>query len=218
MAVMAAPGPLSELLVGSRVEVKCVDNVTRTGYFYTRDPLTNALVIVNRVKRCDKVDLDRNGSNISDDQLGPNGILECEKQNLCENMDNRQWSMQFEIIMGDAYIKIEQIDESTDSYDWAFLEKSISHKLDERKLVAAAQFGPEDLRSRMNTVAEFLSSHHLPVSIDKDVIVLFDGMTKIEPPYVSESCICRNPVVLDKIHKLLGQCSFKKAREANESE
>ena len=215
---MAAPVPLSERLVGRRIEVKCVDNVTRTGFFYTRDPLTNALVIVNRVKCCDKVDLDKNSSNILDDHLGPNGILECEKQNLCENMDNRQRSMHFEIIMGDAYTEIEQIHKSTDCDDWAFLEKSISQELDERKLVAAAQFGPEDLKSRMNTVAEFLSSHHLPVSIDNDVIVLFDGMTKIEPPYASESCICRNPVVLDKIHKLLEQYSFSEAKKANETE
>ena len=219
---MAVAELKSKSLMGRRVEVKCADNVTRTGFVYTKDPLTNALVIANRVTLCDKGGICKKEAstctnNVGND-LGPQMSVGTDNPNDCDRTDCKHWCIRFDIIMGDAYTTVVEIHDRPDSDDWTSIEKCIMQKLDKHNPVVNTQFDSTALKSRMDIVAEFLNKHHLPLMIDEDVIVLFNGLAKIEPPYISASCVSRNPVVLDKVRKLLQQCNFTETRTDDKNE
>lgn len=217
IVIMAAARRKSTSAIGRRVEVKCVDNVTKSGFLYTKDPLTNALVIANRVMLCDKEYLCKKEAQTYDNNLGPQINIGNDNQNVCDKTDCKHWFIRFDIIMGDAYSAIVEIHDRTDLDDWISIEKCIMQKLEKCNPVVNTQFDSTELKSRMEFVAEFLNKHHLPLVIDKDIIVLFDGLAKIEPPYISASCVSRNPVVLDKVRKLLQQCNFNETRNVDKN-
>ena len=196
--------------VGRKVEVQCVDNTLKTGFLYTKDPLTNAVVLVNRIQLCEKEKspCSKQEFGTSENDIGqedPTNGLKKDDRAGCEDSECKHWHLRFEIIMGDAFRLIKEIHGSADFDIWTTIDTSIKQIFVKRDAMKV-QYEAGDLRSKMDVLVEFLKSHHLPVLVENDTIILFDGLAKIEPPYNVASCISRNPIVLDKVQKLVEKC------------
>ena len=213
-----AAGQNSLQHIGRKIQVKCIDNITRVGFLYTVDPLTNALVIVNHIVLCNRVGMDVKETKSFENSKSTKRFLGNDNRNVCENTECKHWHIRCEIIMGDAYTVIEDIHEGADSDEWSSIEKSVMQRLELCKAMVNTQLDPEELKSKMDSVVEFLKSHHLPLTVDNDLIVLFDGLVKIGPPYTISACASRNSVVLDKVHKLLEQFSCVETKQINQNE
>lgn len=189
------------------VEVDCVDRRKRKGFIYTKDPLTNSIVLVRCSKLCERKTLASTGPQdaviTSDSYTGLHLENEFGRDNItrCEGMVCKHSSLQFEIIMGDAYTSIKDIDGCKDPDTLIYLEEKIKQTFERSDLGGEAD--STEMNSKLENFIQYIKSHHLPFKLDNMSVVLFEGVARIDPPYSVKSCQSRNPIVLDKIQKLV---------------
>eukprot|EP00112_Aurelia_sp_Birch-Aquarium-sp1_P026007 Seg896.7 transcript_id=Seg896.7/GoldUCD/mRNA.D3Y31 product="hypothetical protein" protein_id=Seg896.7/GoldUCD/D3Y31 len=166
------------------------NNQIKTGFLYTKDPLTNIIVLANLCNANEDEGNDRNTTTTT------SGIV-CLPQG-----NNDKCCVEFEFIMRDAYSTIRDIHEDeTDDKIWKIIESRSEEQLG----LVRTQFDEKELWEKRKIIMEILDKNRLPFVLEGETIALMDGIAKIEPPYDMTSCICRNPMVLGKIQKLIGK-------------
>lgn len=79
--------------------------------------------------------------------------------------------------------------------------------LPEMFITPRIHFTDEELVKRKSVVTKLLLENRFPVTEEKGILCIEDTV-KIEPPYLSENCVCTNSVILNRIQTLLARISL----------
>ena len=179
------------LKIGRKIVIEGTNNQKNTGFLYTKDPQTKIVVLANLSNKDNR---NMEGNDMNTATTTP-GIVAFPQEN------NDKSCIEFEFIMENAYLTIKDIHEGdTDDEIWKIIERRSEEQLG----LGRAQLDEKQLEEKRKIIMEILDKNRLPVLLEGETIVLMDGIAKIEPPYDTTSCICRNSMVLGKIQKLIG--------------
>ena len=180
------------LKIGRKIAIEGTNNQVKTGFLYTKDPQTKIVVLANL---CNKDNRNFEGNDRNTTTATPDIVFLHQENNA------QSCVVEFEFIMEDAYMIIKDIHKGeTDDEIWKIIEKRSEEQLG----LVRGQFDEKQLEEKRKIIIEILDKNRLPVHLDGETILLMDGIAKIEPPYDTSSCICRNSIVLGKIQKLIG--------------